>query len=148
MKHTQQGYAFTEIILDVFKLSGLLTLEGDKITETFGLSSARWKILGSLVRTDAPLTVPQIAREMGQTRQAVQRLVDIMSNDGLITFITNPNHKRAKLVTLSAKGKKIYSKLEEMQIPWSNLNASGINEKDLKTTLATIKTISNLFISQ
>ncbi len=145
MKHTPQGHAFTEIVLEVFKLSGLLTAEGDRITEAFGLSSARWKILGSLARSDTPLTVPQIARVMGQTRQAVQRLVDIMNKDGLLAFSSNPNHKRAKLVALTTRGKEIYAKLEEKQIPWANQHSSQINETDLATTLATLEKISLYF---
>lgn len=144
MRHTPQGHAFTEIVLEAFKLSGLLTAEGDRIAETQGLSSARWKILGSLARSDDPLTVPQIAQVMGQTRQAVQRLVDIMHEDGLLAFLDNPNHKRAKLVTLTSKGKKIYAKLKEKQIPWANQYSSHFNKTDLETTLATLKKITQL----
>ena len=82
---------------------------------------------------------------MGQTRQAVQRLVDIMHKDGLLDFLRNPDHKRAKLVTLTTKGIEIYTKLEEKQIPWANQYSSHIEETDLATTLATIKKISRLF---
>lgn len=145
MKHSQQGHTFTEIILETFKLSGLLAAEGDRMTEAVGLSSARWKILGALARSNTPLTVPQIARMMGQTRQAVQRLVDIMHKNELLAFLSNPNHKRAKLVTLTTKGKEIYTKLEEKQIPWANQKSSHISESDLATTLATLKKISHLF---
>ena len=49
MKHTPQGHLFTEVVLEVFKLSGSLVAEGDKITSDHGLSSARWKILGAIV---------------------------------------------------------------------------------------------------
>jgi DNA-binding MarR family transcriptional regulator len=144
MKYTPEGHLFTELVLEAFKLSGLLTAEGDRITAEHGLSSARWKILGSLARSDASLTVPQIARVMGQTRQAVQRLVEIMHKDGLLDLLSNPNHKRAKLVTLSSKGKEHYAKLEEKQIPWANQNSSHLNEAELETTLATLKKISQL----
>ena len=145
MKLTRQGHAFTEIVLEAFKFSGLLTTEGDRITEIYGLSSARWKIIGALERSDTPLTVPQIARVMGQTRQAVQRLVDIMHRDGLLDFITNPKHKRAKLVTLTSTGEGVYKKLEQQQIPWANQHSSQIDEKELEITLATLKKISEKF---
>ena len=147
MKHTKQGHDFTEIVLQVFKLSGLLTTEGDRMTAAYGLSSARWKILGSLSRSEVPLTVPQIARVMGQTRQAVQRLVDVMHKDGLLTLLSNPHHKRAKLVALTAEGKAVFAKLDEMQIVWANRHSSHMSETDLETTLSTLKKISNLFES-
>ncbi len=145
MKHTDEGRIFTEIVLEVFKLSGRLIVEGDRITEELGLSSARWKILGSLARSETPLTASQIARVMGQTRQAVQRLVDIMHKDGLLAFLSNPEHKRAKLIALATKGKEVYARLDEKQIPWANENSSHISEKDLETTLATLRRISGLF---
>ncbi len=145
MKLSQQGNTFTEIVLETFKLSGLLTAEGDRMTEAHGLSSARWKIFGALARSDAPLTVPQIARVMGQTRQAVQRLVDIMRKDGLLELLNNPHHKRAKLVTLTAKGLEIYTALEVEEIPWANQSANQIDTADLETTLKTLQQISRLF---
>lgn len=145
MKHTHKGSMFTEIVLEVFKLSGFLIAEGDKITEPHGLSSARWKILGSLALSGLPLTVPQIARMMGQTRQAVQRLVDIMHKDDLLEFLRNPDHKRAKLVTLTPKGLEIYKKIEEKQIPWANQHSRHIKEKDLATTLSTLRKMGQIF---
>ncbi len=145
MKYTQQGDTFTEIVLETFRLSGLLTSEGDRITEEHGLSSARWKILGSLARAETPLTVPQIARVMGQTRQAVQRLVDIMHKDGLLAFQDNPHHKRAKLVVLTTSGRTVYAALEAESIPWANQSSAQINAADLETTLRTLQKMSKLF---
>ena len=145
MKHTHKGSVFTEIVLEVFKLSGFLIAEGDKITEPHRLSSARWKILGSLALSGLPLTVPQIGRMMGQTRQAVQRLVDIMHKDDLLEFLRNPDHKRAKLVTLTPKGLESYKKIEEKQIPWANQHSRHIKEKDLATTLSTLRKMGQIF---
>jgi len=83
---------------------------------------------------------------MGQTRQAVQRLIDIMHKDGLLAFLNNPGHKRAKLITLTSKGKEIYIKLEKKWIHQANQYSSQIDEIDLETTLATLKKISRLFV--
>jgi len=147
MKLTRQGHAFTEIVLETFKFSGLLTTEGDRITQIYGLSSARWKIIGALERSKTTLTVPQIARVMGQSRQAVQRLVDSMHKEGLLVFIDNPKHKRAKLISLAIDGKKVYRTLEQQQIPWANQHSSEIDEKELEITLATLKKLSGKFES-
>ena len=79
MKCTPSGELFTQVVLEIFKLGGMLNAEGDKLTEEFGLSSARWKILGAIETSNSSITVPQIGRVMGQSRQAVQRLVDAMA---------------------------------------------------------------------
>jgi len=49
--------------------------------------SDRWKIIGALERSEIALNVPQIARVMGQSRQAVRRLVDSMQKEGLLSYI-------------------------------------------------------------
>ena len=145
MKHSDEGHAFTEIVLETFKLSGLLVVEGDKISAPLGLSSARWKVLGALERAESPLTVSQIARNMGQSRQAVQSLVNSMNESGFIEFKDNPNHKRAKLVVTTSKGKNLYKRMEAIQIPWANRSANQISIEDLNTTLTVLKKISGLF---
>ncbi len=139
MKHTHKGSLLTEAILATFKLNGLLVTAGDQLIKELGLTSARWKILGALSYSDTALTVPDIAREMGQTRQAVQRLVNEMIEDGLIEPLDNPKHKRAKLLSLTDKGQDTFSKVMEKQVPWVNSIAKDIQEEDLNSVITTLK---------
>ena len=94
MEDSQKGPVFTEVVLEIFKLGGLLIHEGDHMTSEYGITSARWKILGAIALSGRPQTVPQIARTMGLTRQAVQRLVDAMNKDGFLEFENNPLFSR------------------------------------------------------
>lgn len=144
MKHTAEGSLFTNIILEIFKLNGLLVNEGDKLIKELGLSSARWKVLGALSQTQHPLTVPSIARIMGQTRQAVQRLSNEMRKDGLLETEVNPNHKRAKFLKLTKKGKEVYTLLENKQVPWVNSIAAGFDTKDLEISYQILKEMRDL----
>ena len=145
MKHTNEGKLFTDIILEIFKLNGSLIIEGDKLTNEQGLSSARWKILGAINLSPTPMTVPQIARNMGQTRQAVQRLVNAMEGDGLLSFNNNPNHKKAKLLALTQEGKTKYERVTQKQIPWANAIADKISSSDLKLTSSVLQKLINSF---
>lgn len=133
MKNHSKEELFTQVVLEVFKLDGYLVSEGDRLTQELGLSSARWKVLGALALGGSPLTVPQIAREMGQTRQNVQRLADVMVGDGLLEYRENPQHKRAKLVALTARGKATYRELEKKQIPWASSCTRDLTKKELQT---------------
>jgi DNA-binding MarR family transcriptional regulator len=143
MSGSQNGPVFTEIVLELFKLGGLLTNEGDQMALEYGVTSARWKILGALFLAGEPQTVPQIARRMGLTRQAVQRLVDAMHKDRLILFQKNPDHERAKLIELTELGKDIFLKLDEKQIKWANSRSANITQTELETTLSVLKRISD-----
>ena len=145
MKHTDQGQVFTEIVLETFKLNGFLVAEGDKISAPIGLTSARWKVLGALAHSGCPLTVSQIARNMGQSRQAVQTIVNILGEAGFIALQENPDHKRAKLAVLTSEGKDIYQRMMDIQAPWANECGDHVSLDDLNTTLITLKKLSNLF---
>lgn len=115
MQHTRKGELFTELVLEVFRLGGLLVEAGDELTKPQGLTSARWKILGALAYAPGPMTVSQIAAAMGQSRQGVLRLSDAMVADSILAYGDNPHHKTAKLVSLTAKSRLAYQALEAVQ---------------------------------
>lgn len=143
MKHTINGELLTQIILDSFKLNGLLVSEGDQLVKDAGLTSARWKVLGALSNKTNRLTVPDIARTMGQSRQAVQRLANEMSADGLLETEINPNHQRAKLLRLTNKGQQAYQQAMQKQIPWVNSLSSEFEESELKSVASLIERFVN-----
>lgn len=145
MNDSKKGPVFTETVLEVFKLGGLLVNVGDLMASEFGITSARWKILGAIALVGKPQTVPQIAKTMGLTRQAVQRLVDAMHKDGFLTFQINPDHKRAKLISLSTLGEQTYAKLDEKQMAWAKECSSSMSKQELDTTLSVLRKISDIF---
>ncbi len=139
MKHTSKGGLLTDIILETFKFNGSLVSEGDQLVKELGLTSARWKVLGALSSRLEPMTVPDIARAMGQSRQAVQRLSNEMVKDGLLVTQVNPDHQRAKFLILTDSGKSAYEQAMQKQIPWVNSIASELEEVDLEATSSVLK---------
>ncbi|NIB38372.1 MarR family transcriptional regulator [Pseudomaricurvus alkylphenolicus] len=131
IKHTTGGAAFTDIVLEIFRLNGRIIAAGDELVGELGLTSARWQVMGA-AEGEEPLTVSQIARKMGLKRQSVQRIVDVLVNEGLLVLIDNPSHQRAKLVKLSVKGKNLLKKVEKLQCEWANSIAAGLDTKELK----------------
>lgn len=142
MNHTQEGSLLTSIILDVFKLNGLLVQEGDKLVKELGLSSARWKVLGALSSSEIPITVSDIARKMGQSRQSVQRITNEMKNEGFLAAFDNPNNKKAKLYSLTDAGVEVFTQAMERQSHWVNKIAEGISESELQITSALVQKIT------
>ena len=65
-----EGDAATAVVLEIFRVNGLLLAAGNKVAAQEGLTAARWQVLGAVALAGQPLTVPQIARRMGLTRQA------------------------------------------------------------------------------
>ncbi len=124
--------AISELILEVFRLNGRLLEAGDALLADTGLTSARWQVLGAIALSTVPLPVSHIARNMGLSRQAVQRLANEMEKDGLVFFAQNPHHERAKLVLLTPRGREAYQEAMGRQAPWANKLASGIEPEGIK----------------
>ncbi|NKB49868.1 MAG: MarR family transcriptional regulator [Alphaproteobacteria bacterium] len=133
--HTPEGETLTDLILEVFQLNGDLIAAGNQLTQPMGLTSARWQVMGAIALAGIPLTVAQIARRMGLTRQGVQRLVNELSALKLLELSDNPDHRRAKLVTLSAEGSQVFERVDTAQISWVNNLPHGVSEKDLRLCL-------------
>ena len=143
--HVSKRVLFLDLVLSIFRLNGLLIAEGDAMTEKLGLTHARWKVIGAVALSQNGLTVPGIARVLGQSRQAVQRITDVMVKDGLLEYTENPKHKRSVLVLLSQHGKNVYSTLREVQDPWA-LDATGeIPSEELETALRLIQRLIKKF---
>jgi DNA-binding MarR family transcriptional regulator len=139
--HTSEGACLTELILEVFKLNGRLLSAGDQLVASLSLTSARWQVLGAIAFAGAPQPVANIARNMGLTRQAVQRVVNELEAEGFLTFAPNPHHARAKLVVLSRSGAKSFQAAAKRQAPWANQLAQGILARDIRTALGVVRKI-------
>jgi DNA-binding MarR family transcriptional regulator len=118
--------AMTELVLEVFRLNGGLLAAGDALVGAIGLTSARWQVLGAIALSPVPLPVAHLARNMGLTRQSVQRLVDEMKDDGLVDHAPNQHHRRAKLVVLTNKGETAFQAAMARQEHWAHKLADGL----------------------
>jgi DNA-binding MarR family transcriptional regulator len=104
------GEALTDLVIRTFRLNGLFLAMGELMARPAGLTSARWQVLGAILRE--PLSVSAIARAMGLTRQSVQRLADALVSDGMAEYLRNPRHRRAKLRRAVATMDRIIARIE------------------------------------
>src|SRR5271166_2699358 len=111
--------AVTELMLETFRFNGRLLAAGDALVADIGLTSARWQVLGAIALSAVPLPVAHIARNMGLTRQSVQRLVDEMKKEGLVKLAPNRHHRRAQLVLLTEKGELAFRTAMARQELWA-----------------------------
>jgi DNA-binding MarR family transcriptional regulator len=131
---TQDGETATQVILSVFRANGLLLAAGDLLAADLGLTAARWQVLGAITLAQRPLTVPQIARRMGLTRQSVHATVNRLVRDGLLDLVPNADHRRSPLVRLTDLGRTTYTAIDRRQAAWVNRLAGGIGRSDLEST--------------
>src|SRR5919106_724784 len=118
---TPEGDAATEVVLSTFRANGLFLAAGDLVAAGEGLTSARWQVLGALALAGRPLTVPQIARRVGVTRQSGQ----------------------ASVIRLTDRGSARYAALQRHQAEWINELAAGMQLSELSTAARVLRQLGN-----
>lgn len=141
---TPNGIAITQLIYQIFKANGRLIREGDRISGEFGLTSARWQVLGAIL--ERPRTVAQIGRQFELTRQGVLWVVQALKKERLIEMIHNPDHKRSKLVQLTPTGKEALEGVLEKQHHWSDGLGAHFSEAEIETCINVVDRLSALLV--
>lgn len=140
--------SITELILETFRLNGELLGAGDNLVAGLGLTSARWQVLGAMGMAQNALPVAHIARNMGLSRQAVQRIVNELAAQNLVEFAPNPHHQRARLIVMTPKGKAVFDQAMARQGPWADALATGLEAQDMETALRLLRTLRERLQSQ
>ena len=133
------GDAVSNLMLTTSKLNGAFLAAGDRISAPSGLTAARWQVLGTLMWDD--MTVSGVARKMGLSRQAVQRIANVLAEEGLITFLDNPNDRRAKLASATKASREAIHSLAERQYAWANTTAEGIDPEEIEKAVEVLNRI-------
>lgn len=90
---------------DLFEAAGLGRRVGEKIAATEGQTQARWQTMWT-IDTGEAITVPQIARRLGVSRQNEQRVVNDLIDGGLAELVPNPDHRTSPLIRLTPNGQR------------------------------------------
>lgn len=138
---TKAGLATTDLILEIFRANGALLTAGNNIAKTYGLTSARWQIMGAIDLEGRPLTVSQIARRMGLARQGVQRIVNELQSQDLLIANDNIDHKKAKLFMLTSHGQQILNKIDEAQTQWVNQLSQDFDAAQIPQAISVLETM-------
>lgn len=123
----------TDIVIRTFRLNGQLLAAAETMARPAGLTAAWWQVLGAVLRE--PLPVSGIARDMGLTRQSVQRIADLLVDKGLAEYLPNPAHRRAKLLRPTDAGWAAISAIRASQHAFANRISAAIGERDLRHAL-------------
>ncbi|HEY0813488.1 MAG TPA: MarR family transcriptional regulator [Pseudonocardia sp.] len=135
--------AGTDLVLDVFRINGLLLAAGDQLTASQGLTAARWQVLGAIALAGEPLSVPRVARRMGLTRQSVQASVNRLVDDGLLAAQPNADHARSPLFRLTDSGTASYKSLQAAQQEWIDGLTTDIPLAELQAASRVLRTLAS-----
>jgi len=135
-----------DLALVVFETNGRLVDTGNKLVSPVGLTTAWWQVLGALGYSAYPLPVAHIARNMGLTRQAVQRVVDLLVRRGLVAQQPNPHHQRARLIVLTPAGRDALTGAEQAVAPLDQLILDRVGADRLATAIAVLREMNAVIV--
>jgi DNA-binding MarR family transcriptional regulator len=125
-----------EIVYTYFPLRAF----GDRITMRFGKTTAEWGLLRTLDERGEQ-TVAALARSRPVARQWIQRLADQLAGEGMLEFIDNPNHKRAKLMRITREGRRLLLKIAAEFEPRADRIEGEFEQRELTRALKTLRAI-------
>ena len=123
-----------------FKLNGQFLTLAEDLARPAGLTAAWWQVLGAVLA--GPLPVAGIAREMGLTRQSVQRIADILVEHGLAGYRANPAHRRAKLLVPTEAGRAATGRIGPAHADAAGRLAAALGEEALAEAVDTLHVLS------
>src|SRR3954453_22418624 len=75
------------------------------------------------------------------TRQAVPRVAGELPAEGFVRSAPDPQHRRAKLVALTAKGEEALDRVSARQARWADGLAAGVDAPALEDALNVLLTL-------
>ena len=139
---SRAGEVLTSLIVPVIRLGGSFSAAGETIAAAGGQTLARWLVLESVA--EAPATVAQVARGLGYTRQSVQRVADLLEQDGLTQYDVNPAHQRSQLVQLTPAGRNTLLSIQRAQRAWAHRIGTQIGEAELRRASSVVDNLSRI----
>lgn len=138
-----------ELMFEIFRVNDRLIAAGDATVKTVGLTSARWLVLGAIALSNTPLPVAQIARNMGLSRQAVQRSTNEMVALGMVETQENPERRGSKVIAMTDAGRSSYeAALELWRTEWTGAMEEVLTDDEIISTMRLLRRLRGLVQSE
>ena len=138
MTKSEKMVALTLAVRGVFNRLKALSdgLHGD-----LQVTTAMRAVMETLSASGA-MTVPQIAKNKGVTRQHIQLLADALCEQGLAVVKENPAHRRSSLIALTDKGQRAFAKMQARELPVIEALAEDFGVQDLERATAVLNRLA------
>lgn len=119
------------LIADIVEAAGAIRRLGDQLASSVQQTQARWQVLSVLSEGD--WTVSRAARRLGISRQSVQRVVDLLLDEGLLVAEPNPDHARSPLIRLTPAAEQVLATITAASDPWQERLGDRVTLDELVT---------------
>jgi DNA-binding MarR family transcriptional regulator len=135
----QPHYVLDQIANESYALSAAFRRQGEMLAQRVGQTQARWQVLRAA--SSGSLSVPQIARRLGVTRQNVHRIADGLVSERLAVYVVNQDHKNSPHLLLTERGVRVLEELSSSSADYREQLVGCLAGTDLVRTLASFRSL-------
>ncbi len=136
-----EAAALFELVLEVHRTQAEMMCMTATVARSLAIIASGPLTVSVIFGRGEPITVPEIARTMGVSRQNTQPATAALADNGLVEYLPNPHHRRAKLVTITDEGRVLVEKLTRLGATWFNETAVKFDQTE---NLAALETLQHL----
>jgi DNA-binding MarR family transcriptional regulator len=129
----------SDLIAEIHEAAGALRMSGAEIAKAEGVTLTQWHVLDAIA--DPTFTVARVARRIGLSRQAVQKVANELESGGLITFVPNPDHKTSPLIRITSTGHATQERVWARATKSHRARFGALSDAELSTTQQTLRQI-------
>lgn len=130
-----------KLVDEVARLQGRFKSLFAGVHSVSGLRPMEELVLTAIVEAEAAPTVPRIGRSLGHPRQVIQRAVDDMAAEGYIDKLPNPDHKRASLLTITPRGRRLKERSDAHAIAIANAVLGGVDARRFESLAVELQAV-------
>lgn len=134
--------AIDEMVNAAFRFNARLVADRDDMVRDLGLTSARWQVLAEVARSPSAPSAAGVARQIGLSRQAVQRTANELATAGMVLFSDDPEDRRSQRIAITDKGRATLTTASARQQTWLKSFGKVVDEPVLRNLAALVATTS------
>lgn len=106
------------VFFKLYQCSNMLHKTGTRAVEQEGLTTQQWAVMGALSRESAQagMTVGALAKYLKVSRQNLSGVLSRMQRNGHIAMHTDANDRRTRIVRLTARGMRVWTRDAQPEI--------------------------------
>ena len=140
------GFADTahEAILNIYYTASMMKKRADDFFNQFGLTDVQFNLMELLHYQSGKvggLSQAQLSDMMLVNRANITSLIDRMEKAGLVARTAHSNDRRFNIIKPSAKGEKLFTKVESSYIEQVHKSMSSLNESELKKLMTMLEKV-------
>jgi MarR family transcriptional regulator for hemolysin len=129
-----------EIAFNINDVARLLRTYADQKAANFGMTRAKWAVLARLDRFEG-LKQNELAEMLDLQPISLTRLLDGLSENGLIERRSHPTDRRAKQLFLTPTARPLLDRLSELGEDLMTTALAGLDQSETSALLASLTTI-------